>query len=144
MLLWITYSLSGITFGIFNTLLPTDDMAMKKKKHKIKGRESTDKEVREEVGRRIREMRKKLGQSASRIAQELDISREAITHIETGRNNISAVSLWKIATLFNCDINDFFPVVPDGYAITRVDINKIAQESGEKAAKWAEILFKKK
>jgi transcriptional regulator with XRE-family HTH domain len=70
-----------------------------------------------------------------------DISREAVTHIETGRNNITAVSLWKLATLFNCDIGDFFPHVPDGYALTKVDTHKIEQEGGEKAARWARELF---
>ena len=72
------------------------------------------------------------------------MSREAVTHVETGRNNISAVSLWKLATLFHCDIADFFPDVPDGYALTRVDTHKIEQEGGERAARWAKALFAKK
>lgn len=101
-------------------------------------------EIRKEVGGRIAEMRKKLGLSARRVAEELHISREAVTHIERGRNNISAVSLWKLATLFHCDIADFFPDVPDGYALTKVDTHKIEQEGGEKAARWAKDLFGKK
>ncbi len=117
---------------------------MKKKKVIIDDRSATEIEVRKAVGRKIREMRGKLGQSASRIAGELGISREAITHIETGRNNISAVSIWKLATLFNCDVGDFFPTIPDGYAITKVDLHKITQESGKEAANWASKLFKKK
>ena len=99
--------------------------------------------VRKAIGKKIREMRDKLGHSALRIATELNISREAITHIETGRNNISAVALWKLATLFNCDIEDFFPNVPDGFALTKVDLQKVAQED-ESAADWAKTLFKKK
>jgi transcriptional regulator with XRE-family HTH domain len=99
-------------------------------------------EIRKEIGKRIAEMRKKLGLSARRVAEELHISREAVTHIETGRNNISAVSLWKLATLFHCDLADFFPDVPDGYALTRVDTHKIEQEGGEKAARWARELFR--
>lgn len=101
-------------------------------------------EVRREIGKKIKEMRMKLGLTAASIAKELNISREAVTHIERGRNNITAVSLWKIATLLNCDVDDFFPTVPDGYALTKVDIHKVAQESGKKAAEWAEKLFKKK
>jgi len=103
-----------------------------------------EEEIREEIGRRIAEMRRKLGLSARKVADELKISREAVTHIETGRNNISAVSLWKLATIFNCDIEDFFPDVPDGYALTKVDTHKIEQEGGQKAARWAQNLFKKK
>jgi transcriptional regulator with XRE-family HTH domain len=116
---------------------------MKKKKDIINDRNTTEIEIKKEIGKKIKDMRGKLGQSASRIAQELGVSREAITHIETGRNNISAVSIWKLAILFNCDVSDFFPTVPDGYAITKVDLHKIAQESGEKAAQWASKLFKK-
>jgi transcriptional regulator with XRE-family HTH domain len=117
---------------------------MKKKKDILSDKNDTEIQVKKEIGRKIKEMRGKLGQSASRIAEELGVSREAITHIETGRNNISAVSLWKLATLFNCDVGDFFPTVPGGYALTKVDLHKVAQESGEKAAEWASILFKKK
>ena len=116
---------------------------MRKRKRKIEGSDSTDEEIRKYIGKKIREMREKLGHTALRIAEELDVSREAITHIETGRNNISAVSLWKLATLFNCDVSDFFPTVPDGYALTKVDLHKIAQED-EKAAEWAGKLFKKR
>ncbi len=116
---------------------------MKKKAVTIEDRELTEKEIREAVGKKIREMRDKLPLSASRLAEELGVSREAITHIETGRNNISAVSLWKLAVLFKCDPNDFFPTVPDGYALTKVDLHKIAQED-EQAAKWAEKLFRNK
>ena len=116
---------------------------MKKKQATI-DRNVIEVEVKKEIGKKIKEMRGKLGQSASRIAEELGVSREAVTHIETGRNNISAVSLWKLATLFNCDISDFFPTIPDGYAITKVDLHKVEQESGAKAAEWASKLFKKK
>jgi len=99
--------------------------------------------VRKAIGKKIREMRDKLGHSALRIANKLSISREAITHIETGRNNISAVALWKLATLFNCDIQDFFPSIPDGFALTKVDLQKVAQED-ESAADWAKKLFQKR
>src|SRR5579862_6238179 len=98
---------------------------------------ATEIEIRKEIGRRIAEMRKQRDLSARHVAESLGISREAVTHIETGRNNLSAVSLWKLATLFDCDIVDFFPDVPDGYALTKVDTSKIAQEGGEKAARWA-------
>lgn len=114
---------------------------MQKKKDKINEKDATDKEIKDEIAKKIREMRNKLGLSASRIAEELGISREAVTHIETGRNNISAVSLWKLATLFNCDIKDFFPVIPNGFALTKVDLHKVAQED-KNAAIWAEKLFK--
>lgn len=116
---------------------------MRKKKDIIDDRVLAEDEVRKAIGKKIREMRDKLGHSALRISTELKVSREAITHIETGRNNISAVALWKLATLFNCNIEDFFPDVPDGFALTKVDLQKVAQED-ENAAAWAKRLFKKK
>lgn len=117
---------------------------MKKARAKIDSDGDTELEIRREIGKRIAEMRRKLNLSGQTTADVLGISREAITHIETGRNNISAVSLWKLATLLNCAIEDFFPDVPDGYALTRVDTRKIELEGGEKAARWAQQLFGKK
>jgi transcriptional regulator with XRE-family HTH domain len=117
---------------------------MKKKKDTINDRDATDEEIKKEIGRTVKEMRGKLRLSALTVATSLEISREAVTHIETGRNNISGVLLWKLAILFNCEMQDFFPAVPDGYALTKVDLHKVAQESGQKGVKWAEKLFKKK
>jgi transcriptional regulator with XRE-family HTH domain len=117
---------------------------VKKKKVTIDDRDAADNEIKKEIGKTIKQLRGSLGLSAQTVADHLKISREAVTHIENGRNNVSAVSLWKLATLFNCEVEDFFPVLPDGYAITKVDIRKVAQEKGEKAAAWAERLFKNK
>lgn len=108
------------------------------------GGTETDAEIRREVGRRIAEMRRRLDLSARLVAERLGISREAVTHIETGRNNISAVSLWKLATLFHCQLADFFPDVPDGFALTDNDARKIGLAGGERAARWARTLFPKK
>lgn len=114
---------------------------MKKKKDIIDDRVLAEDEVRKAIGKKIREMRDKLGLTALQIATRLNVSREAITQIETGRNNISAVALWQLATLFHCDIEDFFPAIPDGFALTKVDLQKVAQED-QNAAQWAKRLFK--
>lgn len=101
-------------------------------------------EIRQEIGNRIAELRRKRKLSARLVGEKLDISREAVTHIETGRNNITALSLWKLAILFECDIGDFFPDVPDGYGLTKVDTDKLEREGGQKAVRWAGELFGKK
>ncbi len=72
------------------------------------------------------------------------MSREAVTQIENGRNNISAVSIWKLGTLLSCDVSVFFPEIPDGYALTKVDKLKLEEEGGKKAARWAQELFASK
>lgn len=116
---------------------------MPKKKDKIKDEKSdAEIELKKCIGKKISEMRNKLGYSALTVSEHLGISRVAVTQIETGRNNISAVALWKLATLFNCEISDFFPDVPDGYALTKVDVRKVAQENKD-AAVWAEKIFNK-
>src|SRR5258708_39821389 len=84
-----------------------------------------EQEIREAIGTRIAEIRRKRKLSARLVGEKLNISREAVTHIETGRNNVTALSLWKLATLFRCDIKDFFPDVPEGYGLTRIDTDKI-------------------
>ncbi|HKS06043.1 MAG TPA: helix-turn-helix transcriptional regulator [Gemmatimonadaceae bacterium] len=98
-------------------------------------------EIKEAIGKRIAEIRRKRHLSAQAVASKLGVSREAVTHIENGRNNLTAVSLWKLATLFDCNISDFFPTVPNGYGLTKVDTQKLEQEAGEPAAKWAAKLF---
>ena len=122
---------------------------MKKDRAKLKdnGSKTKDgirKEIRVEVGQRVAELRRKRKLSARLVGEKLDITREAITHIENGRNNINAVALWELGTIFNCDIRDFFPDVPDGYALTKVDIDNVSKEGGPKAVRWADELFGKK
>jgi transcriptional regulator with XRE-family HTH domain len=115
---------------------------MKQRDCKIAGEEAEiDQEIRVEIGTRIAELRRKRKLSARLVGEKLGVSREAVTHIETGRNNITAITLWKLATLFHCNIQDFFPTVPEGFGLTKVDAEKIAQEGGKRAAKWAERLF---
>ena len=114
---------------------------MAEKSAKINNDDSIEREIRQAIGSRISEIRRKRKLSARLVGEKLNISREAVTHIETGRNNVTALVLWKLATLFHCDVEDFFPDVPDGYGLTKIDTDKIAQEGGQKAANWAKELF---
>lgn len=116
---------------------------MGKPRGKVKD-DDVEKEIRQEIGSRIAELRRKRKLPARLVGEKLGISREAVTQIETGRNNITALSLWKLATLFHCDVQDFFPDVPDGYSLTKVDTDKLQQEGGQKAVRWAGELFEKK
>ena len=108
-----------------------------------RGDAEIEREIRTEIGARIADLRRKRRLSARLVGEKLGVSREAITHIENGRNNITATTLWKLATLFRCEVQDFFPTVPDGFGLTKIDAEKIAQEGGQRAAKWAEKLFGK-
>lgn len=99
-----------------------------------------DEQIRESVGRKIKQERARRSQSAERIGNRLGISRVALTHIEKGRNNINAVQLWKLACVLGCDPSDFFPPIPKGFAVTNFDYKKIARED-ERAEGWARVLF---
>jgi transcriptional regulator with XRE-family HTH domain len=115
---------------------------MKRANDKIAGGDAEiDREIRAEIGARIADLRRKRRLSARLVGEKLGVSREAITHIENGRNNITATTLWKLAILFRCNVEVFFPAIPDGFGLTKVDAEKIAQEGGERAAKWAAKLF---
>ena len=109
------------------------------KKGKIKKEEPAD-QIRKSIGKKIKQCREDRQQSAERIAKKLNISRVALTHIENGRNNASALHLWKLACIFGCEIADFFPPIPKGFAVTDIDYKKIAKED-ERAVDWAKELF---
>ncbi len=115
---------------------------MKKENHSIIKEEpgTPDDQIRESVGRKIKQERDRRNQSVERIANRLGISRVALTHIEKGRNNVNAVQLWKIACVFGCEPSDFFPPIPKGFALTNFDYKKIAKED-ERAEQWARDLF---
>lgn len=99
-----------------------------------------DEQIRESIGRKIKQERDRRNQSAERIAKRLGLSRVGLTHIEKGRNNINAVQIWKLACIFGCDPSEFFPPIPKGFAVTNFDYQKIARED-ERAEGWARELF---
>jgi len=101
---------------------------------------SASDEIKKAIGAKIQGIRNKLGQSASVVASGLGITREALTHIENGRNNINAVQLWKLACLFGCEIDNFFPSIPEGFSLSKVDLRLLAKED-LKAPEWAERLL---
>lgn len=116
-------------------------MSLKKKKSDImKPRKATYEEIKKAIGQKIKQERNRRGQSARTVAEKLQMDRVSFTHIENGRNNINAVKLWELACVFGCNPSDFLPPIPEGYALTTMDYEKIAKED-ENAAKWAEEMF---
>ena len=101
------------------------------------------KELQGEIGRMIQDVRRKSGLTARQISERMDISREALTQIETGRNNVSATTLWKLASLLGCDVGLFSPPVQKNHALTPIDVAKVAKVD-QRAVGWAQVLFTKK
>jgi len=106
-------------------------------------KEKATEELRCEIGKKIQEIRKAAGLTALKVSEELNISREALTQIETGRNNVNATMLWKLANLFGCEVSAFFPPVTKDYAYTTIDAAKV-KKINERAAEWAKTIFTKK
>ncbi|MDP2708914.1 MAG: helix-turn-helix transcriptional regulator [bacterium] len=104
---------------------------------------NTDEEIKKEIGNNIRNLRRKMRNylTVDKVAAKLGVTRGALTQIENGRNNVNAVTLWKLSCVLGCDIKEFFPSIPEGYELSKNDMRKIEKEGSKKATKWARELF---
>jgi transcriptional regulator with XRE-family HTH domain len=93
------------------------------------------------IGERIAAIRKGAGLTAQQVADRIKMKRESLTQIEIGRNNPTATILWKLACVLHCEVSDFFPPVPEGFALTKYDMRRIEKASEPKAAAWAADIF---
>ncbi len=60
------------------------------------------------VGRRVKELRNKLGISQEELANLVGLDRTYITSVECGRRNISIVNIEKLAKALNVTLSEFF------------------------------------
>lgn len=65
-----------------------------------------DKELLKNVGRRIKDYRKKTGLSQEKLAFTCELDRTYIGSVERGERNISVINLSKIANAFNVPVTD--------------------------------------
>ena len=64
--------------------------------------------IKENVGKRIKELRQIQGLSQEEFAFRCDLDRTYITSLERGKRNISLENLEKIAKAFNMSLSEFF------------------------------------
>ena len=64
--------------------------------------------IKEEVGKRIKELRQKKGLSQEEFAFRCDLDRTYITSLERGKRNVSLTNLEKIAKAFEMTLSEFF------------------------------------
>lgn len=57
------------------------------------------------VGKRVKELRNKLGISQEELAARAELDRTYITSVECGKRNISIVNIEKLATALNATLN---------------------------------------
>ena len=65
-------------------------------------------DIKQAVGKRIRELRNKLGVSQEELANMADLDRTYITSVECGKRNISIVNIEKLTTALNVTLSEFF------------------------------------
>jgi len=65
-------------------------------------------DINELVGKRITQLRKRKKLSQQKFANEADVERSYLTHIEKGRKNISLSTLEKITIALDISLHDFF------------------------------------
>ena len=64
--------------------------------------------IKEKLGKRISELRKRLNISQETLAEKLDITQKALSKIETGRNFLTAETLEKLLKVFNMTCSELF------------------------------------
>lgn len=60
------------------------------------------------VGKRVKELRSKLGKSQEELADLAGLDRTYITSVECGRRNISIVNIEKLSIALGITLRDFF------------------------------------
>ena len=60
------------------------------------------------VGKRVKELRNRLGVSQEELAYRAGLDRTYITSVECGKRNISVVNIEKIAKALKVTLADFF------------------------------------
>lgn len=65
-------------------------------------------DIKELVGRRVKQLRTQLGVSQEELADLAGLDRTYITSVECGRRNISIVNIEKLATALNVSLAEFF------------------------------------
>lgn len=64
--------------------------------------------IKEKVGKRLRELRLEKGLSQEKFSFECGLDRTYIASIEQGKRNVSVVNIEKIAISLDISISDFF------------------------------------
>ena len=64
--------------------------------------------IKEQLGKRIAELRKQMNISQEELAEKLNISQKSLSKIETGKNFLTAVTLEKILVAFDISCSELF------------------------------------
>ncbi len=65
-------------------------------------------DIKQAVGKRVKELRNKIGISQEELADTAQLDRTYITSVECGKRNISIVNIKKLANALNVTLKEFF------------------------------------
>ena len=65
-------------------------------------------DIKQKVGQRIKELRKELGYSQERLANEAEVDRTYVTDVENGRRNVSVELLERMLGGLGVSFGEFF------------------------------------
>ncbi len=65
-------------------------------------------DIKQAVGKRVKELRNKIGISQEELADTTQLDRTYITSVECGKRNISIVNIEKLANALNVTLKEFF------------------------------------
>ena len=85
------------------------------------------------MGERLREAREYLGFSQEEVAKYLNISRSALSNIETGQRKVDALELKKLASLYKRPVTSFTGENPDDLAVGE-EVAHLARKASELSA----------
>ena len=64
--------------------------------------------IKQQVGERIKILRRKLGISQEELADRAEIHRTYIASLEVGKRNVSIITLEKVVNALEVSLSDFF------------------------------------
>ncbi|MDE7167250.1 MAG: helix-turn-helix domain-containing protein [Clostridia bacterium] len=65
-------------------------------------------DIKQAVGKRVKELRNKIGISQEELADNAQLDRTYITSVECGKRNISIINIEKLANALNVTLAEFF------------------------------------
>ena len=65
-------------------------------------------DIKQAVGKRVKELRNKIGISQEELADTAQLDRTYITSVECGKRTISIVNIEKLANALNVTLKEFF------------------------------------
>lgn len=77
-------------------------------------------DLRKYAGRVIRKLRERKNMSQDELAEQLNITRQAISRYENGDRGVNQDLLFQLASIFDVKIDEFFPPLNNNYSKQKI------------------------